>query len=356
MKVISICLLAFFVNLSVSAQPDEKAPFIKGIYGNPNTLLQAGHSFQSMGVNAIFVRSVSLTEDLYRTARENGVRVFVEFPLLNGKQYLEKNPEAWPIDEKGEKSPPADWFMGICPTDPGFRQYRFEQLHDLLKDYEVDGVWLDYVHWHAQFETPDPIFPETCFCDRCISTFESQMNLKVPVGDIPSRSAWILTESDSVWRVWRSKILTGWVKEMKTSIKEKRPDILLGVFYCSWFPSDFNEALYRNLGINVIELAGVADVLSPMLFHRMMDRPAGWVHEYVAWLYEQLDSSTGNKPGIWPIVQAHNKPGVISAQEFNDVMRNGARSPAGGIMMFSDQSLLQDPEKLNVVKDFYGKK
>jgi len=355
MKFLIICFLAVFWSLTVSGQLKERPAFVKGIYGNPGALLAAGHSFESLGVNAIFVRSVSLTQDLYRTARENGVRVFVEFPLLNGKYYLEKNPEAWPINEKGEKSPPADWFMGICPTDPGFRQHRFDELQRLLQEFEIDGLWLDYVHWHAQFETPDPILPETCFCDRCISTFEDQMKLKVPEGNIPLRAAWILEESDSLWRIWRSKILTGWVKEMKTVVKEKRPNALLGIFYCSWFPSDFNEALYRNLGINVYELAGIADVLSPMLFHRMMDRPTVWVHEYVAWLDELMSPYEGKKPAIWPIVQAHNKPVVIKAQEFYDVMKNGSRSPAGGIMMFSEQSLLEDPEKLNVVKEFYGR-
>jgi hypothetical protein len=85
----------------------------------------------------------------------------------------------------------------------------------------------------------------------------------------------------------------------------------------------------------------------------MMDRPVAWVHEYVEWLSH---SSSTKKPTIWPIVQAHNKPGVISAKEFSEVMQNGSRPPATGIMMFSDQSLLQDPEKIKIMKEFYGKK
>jgi hypothetical protein len=355
MRTLVLCFLLFLEGLTLSGQEIGKPSFIKGIYGNPGTLLQAGHTFQSLGVNAIFVRSVSLTADLYQKARESGVKVFVEFPLLNGKQYVEEHPEAWPLNEKGEKAPPADWFMGVCPTDAGFRSYRFDQVHAILKEYEVDGIWLDYVHWHAQFETAEPILPETCFCQRCINTFGREMSIKVPEGEIAQRSSWILAEADSLWRVWRSNVLTGWVSEMKTVVKENRPNALVGIFYCSWFPSDFGEALYRTLGLNLNELAGVVDVFSPMLFHGMMDRPVGWVHEYVEWL-STLPGSTGNMPVIWPIVQAHNKPGVITADEFYEVLQNGSRPPASGIMMFSDQSLLQDPEKLKVVKEFYGKK
>lgn len=355
MRLLVLCFLLFLVSFALSGQEKDEHSFIKGVYGNPAALLQNGHSFESLGINAIFVRSISLTAELYQAARKSDVQVFVEFPLLNGKQYVEEHPEAWPLNEKGEKTLPADWFMGVCPTDLGFRNYRFEQLRKILEEYEVDGIWLDYVHWHAQFETADPILPETCFCQRCINTFGREMNFKVPEGEIASRSAWILAEADSLWRAWRSEVLTRWVSDMKTAVKEKRPNALLGIFYCSWFPSDFNEALYRTLGLNLNQLAGIVDVFSPMLFHSMMDRPVGWVHEYVEWL-DVLSGSLSKKPAIWPIVQAHNKPGVIKAEEFCEAMQNGSRPPASGVMMFSEQSLLQDPEKLRIVKEFYGNK
>ncbi|MFW5916560.1 MAG: hypothetical protein ACOCTM_03715 [Bacteroidota bacterium] len=61
--------------------------------------------------------------------------------------------------------------MGVCPTDPEFREYRFNQLRELLSNYELNGIWMDYVHWHAQFEEPEPILPETCFCDNCLKNF-----------------------------------------------------------------------------------------------------------------------------------------------------------------------------------------
>jgi hypothetical protein len=105
--------LIFFLLLKHAAllgQPGDGPAFVKGIYGNPATLLQNGHSFKSLGVNAMFVRSISLTPELYRNARENGVRVFVEFPLLNGNN-TENTRLA--VNEKGEKALPADWFMGF---------------------------------------------------------------------------------------------------------------------------------------------------------------------------------------------------------------------------------------------------
>lgn len=342
---VAACLLSYSLQ---GQQPD----FIKGIYGNPGALLSAGHSFQSLGVNAVFVRSISLNEKFFSDAKKEGVRVYVEFPTLNGKQYLETHPEAWPINEKGEKSPPADWFIGICPTDPGFLDYRVQQLRSLLKEYPVDGVWLDYLHLHAQFETPQPILPETCFCERCVNQFQQASGVPVTGGTISQRAQWILSQADSSWRVWRSGVVNGWVTEMRMTVKELRPEALLGIYYCPWYPEDFNNAQFRILGLDLQALSALADVFTPMLFHHMMGRPVDWVAEYTEWLVK-MNYTDGKNPMIWPIVQAHNHPGIITAEEFRQVMMNGSRPPSTGIMMFSEQSLLQDKRKLEVVRELY---
>ena len=94
---------------------------------------------------------------------QEGGKFFVEFATLNGSygDYVQKHPEAHPIDDNGQPVPKANWFLGACPTDPGFRAYRMNALRQLLQDHAVDGVWMDYLHWHAQFEDPYPIFSKT---------------------------------------------------------------------------------------------------------------------------------------------------------------------------------------------------
>jgi len=105
-----------------------------------------------------------------------------------------------------------------------------------------------------------------------------------------------------------------------------------------------------------------ADVLSPMLFHSIKERPTSWVGESVAWLGDfvvggsslqtwtlslketsDLPVQSGLNPFsstlIWPIVQAHNSPGTVSPEEFHQVLMEGAKSPASGIMMFSAESI-----------------
>jgi hypothetical protein len=347
-------VMAFFLLMSCGAgKEEEKAPFIKGVYGNPGTLLHAGYNFDSLGMNAVFVRSVSLNQEFYASARAQGCKVFVEFPTLLGKDYLGHHPEAWPINELGERSPPADWFMGICPTDSAFKTHRTQQLNTILDNYQVDGIFLDYFHWHAQFETPEPILPETCFCDRCTSLFGKYIQREIPGEHIPGKAEWILEHADHQWREWRNSVLNQWAIDMGKIVHDRQPEALLGVYYCSWYPTDYDSALYRTLGIDVGALSGHANVLAPMLFHRMKGRPVEWVGEYISWLDRVTDAGAKGKPLIWPIVQAHNSPGVVTAEEFRQVMHQGSRYPVSGIMMFSDQSLIADTAKIAVMKDFY---
>jgi hypothetical protein len=352
------CIILFILTSAMACRQQKPGQepetlFTKGVYGNPATLLNAGYSFDSLGMNAVFVRSASLHQQLVDTARKQGCKIYVEFPTLNGKEYLQDHPDAWPINEAGEAAQAADWFMGICPTHPGFKEHRFNQLRDLLTQYEIDGIFLDYFHWHAQFETPEPVLPETCFCDRCTTLFSEHAHVVVPGKDIPEKAQWILTHSDIEWRAWRNHVLNSWADDLRAILHEQQPNAVLGVYYCAWFPDDHGGALYRTLGIDVAGLAQHADVLAPMLYHRMMDRPPSWVSDYMTWLNELIQTGTKVTPLIWPIVQAHNKPGIITPEEFRQVMLNGSRPPASGIMMFSDHSLIEDPEKLSVMVELY---
>ncbi|MCU0357370.1 MAG: family 10 glycosylhydrolase [Cyclobacteriaceae bacterium] len=354
LRILPICLI---LNMVISCQPVQKeeatAPFVKGVYGNPATLLEAGYSFDSLGMNAVFVRSISLNRSFFDTAKKQGCRVFVEFPTLNGKEYLKDHPEAWPITETGAPAEPADWFMGICPTHEGFKAYRISQLQEILNEFDVDGIFLDYFHWHAQFETPEPILPETCFCDRCTSLFANDFGKEIPGTSIEEKASWILDHADADWRKWRNKQLNGWADAMHITLKQIKPNALLGVYYCAWYPEDFDGALYKTLGIDVTALAERADVLSPMLFHQLKDRPVSWVGEYLSWLDQEILAGSSGKPEIWPIVQAYNNPGIITPEEFREVMVQGSRPPATGIMMFSDVALVQEPGKVTVMKELY---
>ena len=326
---------------------------IKGIYGNPKPFWDKELDLNSLGVNAIFIHSGSINHDILNKARSEGLMVFAEFATLNGKNYVEKHPEAWAVNENGEKIQAATWFMGVCPTEPGFRKYRYDQLRELLLEYDLDGVWLDYVHWHAQFEDPEPILPETCFCNHCLTAFSEDSGVKLPEGTIPEKAQWILNNSNDLWRDWRCHVVYNWTVEMKSVMKEIKPDALLGLYHCPWDDMEFDGARRRILGLDFDLLKESIDVFSPMVYHNRMGRKPEWVHEYVNWICNRLDIKKNSYPKVWPIVQAYDDPSIISSEEFETVLRSGLSGRSSGVMMFTSYAVAEDKDKTAVMKKVY---
>lgn len=326
---------------------------VRGVYGNPNPLWDRGFNLKDLGVNAVFVNSGSINQEMITRARSEGLQVFAEFATLNGKNYVEKHPEAWAINEKGEQVKSASWFMGVCPSEPGFRKYRFNQLRDLLQKYDLDGVWMDYVHWHAQFEDPEPILPETCFCEHCLHGFSAYSSIEIPILTLPEKAQWILNNHDKAWRDWRCWVIFDWTVEMKKIIKEIKPEAVLGLYHCPWDDQEYDGARRRILGLDYDLLKETVDVFSPMVYHGSMGRNPEWVQENIIWFCNRLNVEKDTYPKVWPIVQAHDDPAGISPKEFEIVLKGGLTAESSGVMMFTTHAIAADEDKTEVMKRVY---
>ncbi len=351
----AMTMLLTAIILFFSCRQEYHPPIeIKGVYGHPGPLWEKGINLSDLGVNAIFVHSGSINQEMVEKARKDGLKVYAEFATLNGKGYVDAHPEAWAINEKGEQVEPATWFMGVCPTEPGFRQYRFDQLRKLLTKFDLDGVWMDYVHWHAQFEDPEPILPETCFCSQCLAEFSSSAGLNLPGGTTIEQAEWILTHHDASWRSWRAGVIFDWTSEFKRIMHSINPEVLLGLYHCPWADDEYDEARYRILGLDYDLLKQTVDVFSPMVYHGRMHRSPRWVEENIVWFSHKLKLEKNSSIKIWPIVQAHNDPGVISSEEFEIVLRGGLAGSSSGVMMFTTKAVAEDTGKVNVMRRVYS--
>lgn len=348
-KVVLIC----FVLMNSACSYEKKDIEIRGIYGNPKPLWDKGLKLSELGVNAIFVHSGSIDQPMMDRAKKEEVSVFAEFATLNGKNYVEKHPEAWAIDNQGKKVTPATWFMGVCPTEPGFKQNRKNALRKLLQSFDIQGVWLDYVHWHAQFEDPNPILPETCFCDGCLEQFSRESGVLVKGVSTTEKARWILDNEDAAWRTWRCQVIYQWTVEMKAIIKEEKPEALLGLYHCPWDDEEYNGARKRILGLDYSLLKKSVDVFSPMVYHGRMERDPTWVAENISWFSKSLDIQPKGFPKLWPIVQAYNNPDVITSSDFGTVLQGGLSGNSTGVMMFTTYAIAEDEAKIEKMKSIY---
>lgn len=353
-KNVVIPVLIILITLVSCEKKPENRIEIRGVYGNPAPFWKKELNLKDLGVNAIFVHHHSIDRNMMVRAREEGVKIFAEFATLNGKNYVDQHPEAWAINEKGEKVEAATWFMGVCPNNAEFRKYRFDQLRKLLLEYDLDGIWMDYVHWHAQFEDPEPILPETCFCNDCLDSFSRELDIKIPDGTIPDKAQWIFDNHDESWRDWRCKVIYDWTFEIRKIVKEIKPKALLGLYHCPWNDQEFNGAKSRILGLDYELLKETVDVFSPMVYHKKMGYGPEWVKENINWFSNSLSLDNHSFPKVWPIVQATNDPEIISNEEFEMVLKGGLTGESSGVMMFTSYAVAEDDGKIKVMKNVYN--
>ncbi|MBT3345145.1 MAG: hypothetical protein HN712_05865 [Gemmatimonadetes bacterium] len=330
---------------------------IRGTYGHPRSFWERGLRLDDYGVNAVFIHGASLDQATVERARAEGCLVFAEFATLNGGygDYVATHPEAHPIDDAGKPVEPATWFMGACPTDAGFRAYRLQALRDLLTQLpSIDGVWMDYLHWHAQFEDPYPIFAKTCFNSSCLTAFQRWSGVTVPDGEVKERSEWIFMHAARQWEDWRVSVLADWARQIHEIVKEHNPQALVGNYQVAWKDEDLAGVRRRCLGLDFTALAPYVDVYSPMIYHGRSGKTPEYIAEYVDYFGEQYNLPADGFPRLWPIVQAHDEP-RIEPEEFARVLTDGSSGRSTGIMMFTLDSVAKDPGKLEAMRRVYHK-
>ena len=355
-----------------SGQPlalPKKKILIRGAYSSPETFWKKGARLDEYGINALFIHSGSLKEELIRRARSEGARVFAEFATLNGSGWLTRregerelpiaeHEAAWPIDQTGQPSPRQTWHLGVCPTNEALISARLEELKRLVTKLPLDGVWLDYLHWHAQFEDPRPRLPETCFNESCVSRFQREKSVAVQGTKPEDWARDILQNHEKQWRQWRCSILVDFARRCREVLRTHAPNMLLGNFHCAWRDEEYGGARQRILGLDLQALAGVFDVMSPMLYHARSGHPSSWVEQNVSWLCKKLgvQGTREERLKIWPIVQAWSDPegAKVNAGDFETVLRGGGAAGATGVMMFTLGSVAEDEAKMAVLKKVYA--
>ena len=225
---------------------------LRGIYGGvPREWFARGSSLDDYGVNAIWIGSGGLRAEDVALLHANGAKVFAEFNTLHEAGTLQSHPDAAPVGSDGRVSPPPDGWQGVCPTHPGYRRARMEAFCAVLRDFAVDGIWLDYHHSHASWEQATPSLPDTCFCPRCLAQFIAQTGIALPARAVPEISAQLLGRYREVWIDWRCGVFTDWVREMREIVDAERPGALLGTFHCPWSEDDLDGALRSKLAIDL---------------------------------------------------------------------------------------------------------
>ncbi len=159
-------------------------------------------SYSSKYIQRRFFKNIDIIREVSKICRDLGIEIYPWICLLVEKDFkesyiLSKHPEWAFIDYYGN-------FSGaLCPSNEEVRKFLLNIIREIVEEYDVDGISLDYVR------TPGGL----CYCKNCVNKFRKEFG-KDPKSLKPGTEDWYL------WEEWQRNNISSLVKEIHELTKE----------------------------------------------------------------------------------------------------------------------------------------
>ena len=142
---------------------------------------------------------------------------------------------------------PLNW---LCPSHPKNVQLELESMLEIVANYDIDGIHLDYIRYPGS---------HACYCEECRTRFTLATRQQIdewPAAVLPKRG----TYSDT-YTEWRSQQITRLVRLLHKRLREVNPDLKLSTAVFGGYP-----ACVTSIGQDWIAWAqaGYVDFICPM--------------------------------------------------------------------------------------------
>ena len=295
--------------------------------------LAIGRQLRDDGHDGVFLKEP--TPERVAALQQAGLKVYASQPVFLASEALWRHyPGSRPLTASGVPAAIEGWYHPALPTSDSFRAFRLQQFTQLVTRLPLDGVWLDFIRWPARWERPSPQRYHSSFDPGTLQQFQQDTHITIPVTvqDAQPAAQWILNHATQEWFAWRCRQIISFVTEARKILSRSNPSVLLGIFTVPWIPhhtrNDIKNAQSQIVGQDVGLLSQIADVISPMVYHRLTDHPPTWVKEVVDWHTQAANCA------VWPVVEALAEPEhFYPAVEFEQVCQMANRPLTGGLIL-----------------------
>lgn len=310
-------------------------------------------ALQEFGINTIFTEAEHYRRDLIDRAHDMDMRWFGSIACFsdhaNDNQLVRERRQLWPVSEDGRRRPQMEWYIGVTPSFEEYNRLRLDLLQKLVRDYPLDGFFLDFIRWPIHWELelrPGAARPlDGSFDAHTLERFQRQTGLQIParLTTTPEKANWIHEHHRQTWIDFKCSVVTGFVSEAVERIQATRgQDFRTGLFI---LPLPANE-LQAIAGQRLSELGSLVDFLAPMLYHAILLQPPAWVADTV----KHFTQPAAGK--LLPVVQVDSAEGTeagadwgppVPPDEWETVARTVLQTPgARGLIAFTGTSLFRD--------------
>ncbi len=349
---LALVLLSAFPGKAVQGATKDLLIGVK-IYDYKGDLKTLFAEWKSLGINTVFASPVLESNEEFRNlAKKNGVATFIIVPIFFNAEELDKRPDLYAITAQGERAS-EDWVKFVCPTRQDYRSKMIEYVKDLVRDFDPDGISLDFMRYFVYWEKVYPnrtlkSLPQTCFDASCLGAFEKATGLKIPadLSETSRKAQWIIANHLEEWTKFKGDVIAGMIKELAEGARKVKPNVKINVHTVPWRREDFGGAMRIIAAQDLARIAPLADYLSPMCYHHMLLRGPAWVHSVVADVYDWTQGQ------VLPSIQVEEAyiEAKLAASEFKAALTEALKPPSRGVVFWNWDTLEKSPEKKDAVK------
>ena len=177
-------------------------------------------------------------------------------------QLWHTHPDWFLHDAAGQRQPLGRFYVILNPCLPEVRRHIASVIEEIVTDYDVDGVQLDYVRyaWDST-KNARSRYPR----DPTTLRFYREQTGRHPDDDLQA------------WDRWRASQLTRLVGQIKDSVEQHRPGATLTA--AVWSSPQVGYRDYLQDGIAWLR-TGMVDAVIPMAYTIELDRFEGYIEAY----------------------------------------------------------------------------
>ncbi len=181
-------------------------------------------------------------------------------PVKN--QLWHTHPEWFLHDEAGNRQPLGRFYVILNPCLPEVRRYIASVIEEIVANYDVDGVHLDYVRyaWDTTAKARQ-LYPR----DPTTLRIYRQQTGKQPDDD------------PQAWDQWRANQLTRLVSDIRDVLTQRRPGATLTAAVWSNPQNGYRDYFQNAIGWL---RTGIVDAVMPMAYTRKLEQFEGHIEAY----------------------------------------------------------------------------
>jgi uncharacterized lipoprotein YddW (UPF0748 family) len=143
-------------------------------------------------------------------AHELGLELHAWFVVFRDP-YLAENKSLATVYSDGRLD--SNW---ACPANPIVRSHLLKLIEEVVANYNVDGIHLDYIRYNNS---------RACYCEYCREAYKNETGREPPLNS--SDPDW------DNWTAWRIRQVTSFVQEAHALIKSLKPNVKLSAYVFS---------------------------------------------------------------------------------------------------------------------------